>query len=311
MLIAAIILGIVLMSIVIFMVSYYLLTRNFKPTENKYEQLSNLNSDIENFGFAYDLDGDYFYSLTNCWQREMGYCRLYDETCPLINLITDCEPITFSYAGKRWLIELWKGQYGITTGAEIGIYNTDKEDINSEKFHGTFYESVSDEEQLNLSFVLRKNRKILIRRKGLHWWLTGFKLGEFSNPSSLTMDVKIEFPNSEMCMAFVDAIEKIGYEYDEFNAIKNTVYINYTTPHTPQTLFRDTIQEVIAQQANETNCGLYEMATSDYTDTLDKIELIKFKMPAIYNLFIKSIASKEIYKAFEWIKDMLNNSNDN
>ena len=307
MLIAAIIIGIVLISVVIFMVTYYFLTRNFEPTKNKNEQLSNLNSDIEKFGFAYDLDNDYFYSLTNCWQREMGYCRLYDETCPLINLITDCEPITFSYGGKRWLIELWKGQYGITTGGEIGIYNTTMEDIDSEKFHGTFYESVTDEEQLNLSFVLRKNRKVLIRRKGLHWWLTGFKLGEFSNPSSLTMDVKIEFPNNEMCLAFVDALYKIGYDYDEFSVKRNTVYIDYTTPHTPQTMFRDTIQEAIAQQTNESNCKLYEMSTSDYSNTLDKIELIKFKMPVIYNLFVKSIAPKELYEAFEWIKDLLSN----
>ena len=32
--------------------------------------------------------------------------------------IIDCEPIYFSYGGKRWLIELWKGQYALTTGAE-------------------------------------------------------------------------------------------------------------------------------------------------------------------------------------------------
>ena len=48
-------------------------------------------------GFAYEMDGDYFYSLMNCWQREVGYCRLYDEAAPLFNMIMDCEPVTFSY----------------------------------------------------------------------------------------------------------------------------------------------------------------------------------------------------------------------
>ena len=66
-------------------------------------------------------------------------------------MIMDCEPVEFSYGGKRWLIELWKGQYGITTGGEIGIYNTKREDIDHEKFKGTFYENIQDDERLLLS----------------------------------------------------------------------------------------------------------------------------------------------------------------
>mgnify|MGYP000621142798 CR=1 FL=1 len=31
----------------------------------------------------------------------------------------------FDYQGKTWLLEFWKGQYGINTGAEIGIYRAD------------------------------------------------------------------------------------------------------------------------------------------------------------------------------------------
>ena len=51
-------------------------------------------------GLHIEIDGDYFYSLMNCWQREVGYCRLYDEAAPLFNMIMDCEPVTFSYEGK-------------------------------------------------------------------------------------------------------------------------------------------------------------------------------------------------------------------
>lgn len=68
-----------------------------------------LNHDLKETGFAYELRGDYFYSLTDCWQRGMEYCRLYDENAHLLNVITNCEPVTSSCGGEEWLIELWKG----------------------------------------------------------------------------------------------------------------------------------------------------------------------------------------------------------
>lgn len=69
----------------------------------------------------------------------------------------DCEPIYFQYDGRRWLIEFWKGQYGITTGAEVGVYVTDKKDVDIPGiFSGTFYESISDNELLQIEYVLKK-----------------------------------------------------------------------------------------------------------------------------------------------------------
>ena len=134
-------------------------TRHFRPSSDKQRQQNELNAELEETGFAYELKGDYFYSLMDCWQRETGYCRLYDEAAPLFNMIMDCEPVTFFYAGKRWLIELWKGQYGITTGAEIGVYHTAREDMDTDKFKGTFYEAIQDNEMLKMSYVLRRNGK--------------------------------------------------------------------------------------------------------------------------------------------------------
>ena len=55
------------------------------------------------------------------------------ETChslrlrlPRFQMVFDALPIYFDYRGRTWLIELWKGQYGINTGAELGIYHADK-----------------------------------------------------------------------------------------------------------------------------------------------------------------------------------------
>ena len=187
-----IIAGIILAAILVCVTIFIVRSRKFKPTPDKQKQLEVLNTDLDPAGFAYEPREDYFYSRMDCWQRKAGYCKLYDEGSPAFNMIMDCEPVTFSYGGKKWLIELWKGQYGITTGGEIGIYNTTREDIQTEKFTGTFYDNITDQERMPLSFVLRKNRKVLIKRSAVHWWITGFKLGEFSKKEELEMDAKIE-----------------------------------------------------------------------------------------------------------------------
>lgn len=83
-----------------------------------------------------------------------------------------------------------------------------------------------------MSFTLRKNGRILIQRKALHWWITGFKLGEFSDPDELTMEAKIKFPNRKMRDAFVEGLYKIGYHFSEFSVRRTTVTVQYTKPHT-------------------------------------------------------------------------------
>ncbi len=300
--IAAIVIGILLL---IGLIIFFIRSRRFRPNPKKLQQQAQLNSDLEPAGFAYDLKGDYFYSLMDCWQREMGYCRLYDEGAALFNMIMDCEPITFFYAGKRWLIELWKGQYGITTGAEIGIYNTVREDINHEKFQGTFYEAIRNEERLPLSFILRRNGKEVFRRSAIHWWITGFKLGEYSSPSSLTLDAKITFPNKEMCSAFLDGLRRVGYTRQEFSVRRRTVTIHYTTPHTKQPVSRNKVQEALVQQTNENNCRLFEFATARYSDTLDKLEYAKAVAPELYQLFFHSLYARGVYEAFDWLIELI------
>lgn len=291
--------------ILIVLVVLWIRSRRFRPSADKLSQQRELNQDLEETGFAYEIKGDYFYSLMNCWQREAGYCRLYDEAAPLFNMIMDCEPVTFYYAGKRWLIELWKGQYGITTGGEIGIYNTEREDINTEKFQGTFYENIRNDEMLKMSFVLRRNGKVILQRSAVHWWLTGFKLGQFSRPDSLTMDARITFPDIGMRNAFVESLTEIGYRKKEYSVRRKTVEIHYTKPHTRQMESRNNVSETFVQQTNNNNCKLYEFATAKYSDTLDKLEYAKAMAPEIYTIFIQSLYARGIYEAFDWIKEWL------
>lgn len=303
----AIVLGIggaLILGVIIFILVWKIRTRNFRPNPDKAEQQRQINRDLEVAGFAYDRRGDVFYSRLDCWQREMGYCRLYDEAASGFSMVMHCEPIPFAYAGKRWLIELWKGQYGLTTGGEIGIYNTDREDVASEKFTGTFYECAQDDECLPLSFVLRRDGRILLRRRAVHWWLTGFRLGAFSDPDSLTMDARIRFPNRDMCQAFVDGLTQAGYRRGEYRVRGNTVTIRFDKPHTDQPASQTGGGAAIAQQVNKTNCQLFETVTRPYADTLDRLEYLKAAMPDLYAFCMNSLYAKELYEGFGWLLNL-------
>ncbi len=277
--------------------------------KNNPERVAELNKTIEPFGFAYEVNQDIFYSIMYPWQREMGYCRLYDESSALLSMIIDCEPITFEYNDKRWLIEFWKGQYGMNTGGEVGIYYTTGFDLNIPGiFNGTFYHCVKDEDCINMYFVLRKNGNVILTRNGHHWWLTGFKLGEFSNPSELSMEIVLDLYDQEMANVFASALQKVGYEKDEYAVNGNRIIIQYKKPHSKQPITRNFFLDHLMQQNNEALCDSYKTLTSGYTNTLDKLEIIRKEAPELYAQSLNIGKPKAVFEAYDTIKNYLNNS---
>ncbi len=268
------------------------------------ERIAELNQELKPFGFVYEPYQDIFYSLMNPWQRELGYCRLYDEASAALSMIIDCEPITFEYNGRKWLIELWKGQYGMTTGGEIGIYYSTVPNLDIPGiFTGTFYYSVSNEECINMSFALRKNGNILFTRNGYHWWLTGFKLGEFSKPSELSMDAILELYDRRMAYTFVNALQKAGYKEDEFSVSGSKVMIHFKKPHTPQPITRTAFTDFIMLRNNESYCNAYNHLTADYPDTIDKLEVVRKESPGMYDQIMNIGKPKAAYEAYHSLKD--------
>ncbi len=273
------------------------------------ERLAELNQEIQPFGFAYEPYQDIFYSLMNPWQRELGYCRLYDEASAALSMIIDCEPIRFEYNGRRWLIEFWKGQYGMNTGGEVGIYYTTGPDLNIPGiFNGTFYYCVKDEDCINMSYIFRKNNNILFTRSGYHWWLTGFKLGEFSKPSQLSMDIVLDLYDRRMANAFVDALRKVGYKDNEYTQQGYRVMVRFDRPHTKQPLTRSGLTEFIMQRNNEGLCNSYNKLTVAYTDTLDKLEIVRKESPSMYNQILNIGKPKAVFESYNTLKGYLNKS---
>lgn len=275
---------------------------------NDSERVADLNQELQPFGFAYEPYQDIFYSLLYPWQRELGYCRLYDEASAALSMIIDCEPIHFEYDGYHWLIEFWKGQYGMNTGGEVGIYYTEGPDLKIPGiFNGTFYYCVKDEDCINMSFAFRKNGNLLFTRNGYHWWLTGFKLGEYSKPSELSMDIVLDLYNRQMANAFVDALIKAGYRDDEYSIQGNRIRIHFDKPHTKQPITRTAFTEFIMQRNNEAFCNSYQHLTEAYTDTLDKLEIVRMEEPDMYQQILNIGKPRAVFESYNSMKDYLNN----
>lgn len=263
---------------------------------------------LEIAGYSYDPLQDIFYSNLDAWQRNFGYCRLYDELAAPMGMIADSEPIYFEYNGKEWLIEFWKGQYDYVTGGEIGVY-TDSARLNiPDAFSGTFYRSASNSEHLQISFQLIKNGKTLFTRDGRHWWLTGFKLGEFSEPSELTMDISITFNSIPMRKAFVSGLLNVGYSNTEFKINKKTVSLIFDTPRTPQPITRTPHTDWIIQRKNEYICKKYREITEHYDNIPDKIQALKDEAPEMYKNIIDIGKTRHLSDIFEKIKKYLGNN---
>lgn len=261
---------------------------------------------IEASGYEYDYRQDIYYSTINPWQRNFGYCRLYDESAAPLSMIIDCEPIYFEYDNKKWLIEFWKGQYGLALGCEIGVYVSEVQDLNIPGvFNGTFYKCADDLNLLKIYFSLQKNGETLFERKDKHWWLTGFKLGDFSNPSELSMDIEITLKDKTMCDEFVKGLKNAGYLDNEIKINVKTVKIIYDKPRSVQPFTRTKFTDYIIQYKNRKLCEMYKYITKDCEDMECKIEKVKIQAPNIYKSIINIGKNKRLFEKYNTIKDYL------
>ena len=245
-------------------------------------------------GYAYDPAQDIFVSIMDPWQRDVGYCHLYDEAAAPLGMIIDCEPVYFAYRGLKWMIGFWKGQYDYVTGGEIGVYK-EALDLNIPGLvTGTFYTSVSNDDLLQMSYTLKKNGQTLFTREGKHWWLTGFRLGEFSEPKELQLDISITLKDAAMRKAFVSGLQKAGYAANEFTVDGNTVNFTFTKPHTRQPYTRTPVTDAVIQYKNKLLCAKFQEITKDYPNLLDKLKVLEKESPEMYGRTIKFGRTKKL-----------------
>ncbi len=177
-------------------------------------------------GFGYSTRDKCFYATGNAWQRNFGYNELYDKTSQLIAISYDTINIYFNYRGKDWMIQLWKGQYGmVLIGAEVGIYNRTEG-----MSYTTHYNAVKDNELLPVSLTLYNDDKRLFSRSlADSWWQTGFVPGQLGitvgvlvgsiYTNNLKATVSIVFDNETMTQAFVGGLRNVTTIYNNVDGM--------------------------------------------------------------------------------------------
>lgn len=169
--------------------------------------------------YKYNPDGNYYYTDDKeCWQKNFGFNEVYDAFAPVTMMYYDTVRTTFEYGGKEWLIQTWKGQYGMAfVGGEVGVYTRSLDSI------GSHYVCADKSDWLNMEMAFMwdeyetgEYRAVFNRDYEKYWWATGFVVG-FPN-GSLRQTLKefrlvthITFKDTEMANAFCEAFEANGF----------------------------------------------------------------------------------------------------
>ena len=189
--------------------------------------------------YAFDPSQMLVYNRDNAFQHVFGFNKVYDIFTGVMNVYADTMRFTFTYEGKDWLIQLWKGAYAIVlaAGGEVGIYNkpTDRKIEH--------YDSANKAEDLmNVGMSMYNNEKFMFTRSvGKRWWTTGFQVNPVIGIRSrtkprhnLTMDAKIQLKSAKMAQLFRASLLERGFrEVGSINGIgtPEVFTVNGSTVH--------------------------------------------------------------------------------
>lgn len=257
------------------------------------EKCKIMNQLVAPFGYAYLACQDIFTSRQDAWQREFGYCALYDKEAYHFNLIFDALPIYFNYQDKTWLLELWKGQYGINTGGEIGIYHANRI-LNESEYKTTLFRSADNENMLDFSFNLFRTGVRIADVDAVHWWLTAFSMGRFSNPSDLCMQASITFPNEDMAYSFMHALMKTGYCSADICVSCHTVSFTFSKSFV-HCHFIKRLLIAIAQCMNHFWCSVFLFITRPFCLSLDRLLYLYYYLPFCFRKMLRIRKYRKIY----------------
>ena len=154
---------------------------NVVTSENGLKALLEKNAILS---YQYSYVDDYYYTNDkDAWQYNFGFGKIYDIASPYILLEYDYVRVFFTYEDKDWMLQMWKGQYGLVFyGGEIGIYNRPHDDKGVNAW--TFFNCPAEEDWLNMEMCFMwdeysngEYKAVFKRPYGKYWWCTGFVVG--------------------------------------------------------------------------------------------------------------------------------------
>ena len=265
------------------------------------EKCSLLNELAEPFGFCYDYRQDLFSTRTDAWQKDFGYGKLYDLAAPSMNMVLDTEPVYFNYQKKTWLIQFWKGQYGITAGAEMGIYHADT--VIPPVLRGqTIFQAAEENEMLPMRIRLVHDcRRQLFCLSHIHWWLTGFLVGRCIPPSEMTAEYTITVPDMDMCGSFLTSLTELGYGWDEIELDGTTLHFIFSVPKSSESLLSPEWRQRFVLWKDRLLCRIYLRFTCPFSTTADRLLYLYYYLPFAFRRTIcprKFKKQKRIWKKY-------------
>ncbi|MDR1465927.1 MAG: DUF4474 domain-containing protein [Oscillospiraceae bacterium] len=158
-------------------------------------------------------DGGFYYTEKDPWQRIFGFNSVFDMFSFLANAFYDTMRVKFEYGGKEWMVQFWKGSYGVCmfVGGEIGIYS---KSLDKRVDH---YDAAKDSECFPMSMtVYQKGERLFTRPLENYWWVNGFKPGYLKNflrtpRTDCSLESTLVLPNAAMADAFCAQLDAKGF----------------------------------------------------------------------------------------------------
>ena len=179
-------------------------------------------NNVLSYQYSYDYGGYYYANDKLSWQENFGFARVYDFVAPYVGMEYDYIRVFFTYDDEDFMVQMWKGQYGVMYGGEIGIYNRDADGLDTQPF--TFYNAASRRywPTMDMSVYhqekegdLPKNYKLLFKRPtDKYWWCTGFVPGtlrQYEPADELRIEATLTFNDAQMASLFADGIRSCGF----------------------------------------------------------------------------------------------------
>lgn len=174
--------------------------------------------------YQYSYIDDYYYTNDKeAWQYNFGFGKIYDFVSPYILLEYDYIRVFFTYENKDWMLQMWKGQYGMVFyGGEIGIYNRPHADDGVNEW--TFFNCPAEEDWLDMEMTLWHQEidgtwtREFTREYGKYWWCTGFKNGHLRQEEpadELRLEGRITFKDETMAKLVADGLKECGFGVSE------------------------------------------------------------------------------------------------
>lgn len=236
---------------------------------------------LKPLGFCYNGKQDIITSTKDAWQRQFGYCSLYDRTAVHFGMALDCEPIYFYYRGCTYRVELWKGQYGINMGAEAGIYYAEGI-LPPQEFDNAHFQSVSDEDMLMVEMSLYDKGQKVFENEGQHWWLTGFRVCNYCEPENLVLRVAITCKDYKIASRLAKSLLHMGYDECGIVVCDLTVCFTFGAAHSRQPRHGWQLRTAWAQWKNRLLTRLICRITKPFACTPDRLVYLYFFLPSAF-----------------------------